>query len=285
MKKGLCFWSLPDTYSTIEGLHLAKSAGFDGAELLFNENGLCNVNHPNPEQEVQRIANEEGIKLISLTWGPGWHRYFLTHADPKLRAQTRDNLKKMIDMAQKLGMELVLLQCGALDLGKFTIDKRFQPSTDFLDYEAAYDAVLKALLELAPIAESANIVIGLENVVGKFMYSPLEMRNLLDAVDSAHVQCYFDIGNAQVIGNPVDWIRVLGKRIRQIHIKDYRADAGCRGFCGLLAGDVNWPAVAKALQDISFDGYCFAEMRPSYQHYPDQMLFHTSDAMNLIFQA
>jgi len=57
----------------------------------------------------------------------------------------------------------------------------------------------------------------------------------------------------------------LGKRIAKVHIKEYStklADSqGKRaGFnVNLNEGDVNWPAVMKALDDINFNGWAITE--------------------------
>ena len=43
----------------------------------------------------------------------------------------------------------------------------------------------------------------------------------------------------------------LGKRIKRVHLKDYRKAVGSvDGFVDLLSGDVNWPDVMKALKAL-----------------------------------
>ena len=57
-------------------------------------------------------------------------------------------------------------------------------------------------------------------------------------------------------GWPEQWIKILGKRIARIHIKEYsRKIADTQGKSAgfevkLLEGDVNWPAVMKALDEL-----------------------------------
>ena len=36
------------------------------------------------------------------------------------------------------------------------------------------------------------------------------------------IKAYFDVGNVAISGYPQDWIRVLGKRIVKLHIKDFK---------------------------------------------------------------
>ncbi len=50
----------------------------------------------------------------------------------------------------------------------------------------------------------------------------------------------------------------------------------------LLAGDVEWPDVIKALEEVGYDGPVTAEMIPGYNHYPEVLIENTSHAMDAI---
>ena len=117
----------------------------------------------------------------------------------------------------------------------------------------------------------------------KFLLSPLEMRDFIDKFSSAYAGAYFDVGNVVYSGYPEHWIKILGKRIKKVHLKDYRRVAGgLHGFVDLLSGDVDYPAVIKALKEINYDGWLTAEMLPPYTHYTDQILINTSLSMDRI---
>ena len=91
------------------------------------------------------------------------------------------------------------------------------------------------------------------------------------------------MGNVLYIGHPEHWIKVLGNRIKKVHFKDYRKQAG--GLCGfvdLLSGDVNWPAVISQFENIGYDSWVTAEMLPPYTYYPETILYNTSNAMDKI---
>jgi hexulose-6-phosphate isomerase len=76
---------------------------------------------------------------------------------------------------------------------------------------------------------------------------------------------HFDIGNVIFMGWPEQWIRILGKRIHKLHIKEYsRKRMNERGLAAgfaveYLEGDDDWPAVMKALDDIGYRGWATAE--------------------------
>ena len=81
-------------------------------------------------------------------------------------------------------------------------------------------------------------------------------------------------------GYPDQWIRILGSRIKRVHIKDFKKSVGtAEGFVDLLEGDVDFEAVKKALADISYDGYVTAEMIPYQPGRPEK----TIAAMREIF--
>jgi L-ribulose-5-phosphate 3-epimerase len=163
----------------------------------------------------------------------------------------------------------------------------FIPGCETVPYETAYrhaTAFLKAALQRA---EKSGVTLGIENVWNKFLLSPLEMRSFLDQFGSERIGAYFDVGNALATGYPEHWIDILGKRIVRVHFKDYRRAVGSiDGFCDLLSGDVNWPAVTGALRAAGYDGWIAAEMIPPvpfYKHAPEVLIHNTSRAMDAIF--
>ena len=66
-------------------------------------------------------------------------------------------------------------------------------------------------------------------------------------------------------------------------VEDFRRAVGTvDGFCDLLSGDVNWPAVVRALEEVGYRGFLTAEMIPPYQHHPEALIENTSRAMDAI---
>jgi hexulose-6-phosphate isomerase len=135
---------------------------------------------------------------------------------------------------------------------------------------------------LAPEAERLGVSILVENIWNKFLLSPLEMRSLIDQVGSPRVGALLDTGNLIAFGYPEQWIRILGQRIKEVHLKDYRESVGgVGGFVGLLEGDVNWPEVMAALEEVGYDGFLTAEVFP-YRRHGEAIVRHTSESMDRI---
>jgi hexulose-6-phosphate isomerase len=138
-------------------------------------------------------------------------------------------------------------------------------------------------MQLKEEAEATKVSICLENVWNKFLLSPLEMRDFIDKINSPYVGVYLDVGNVIYTGYPEHWIRILGKRIKKVHFKDFRRKVGTlEGFVDLLAGDVNFPEVMQAFKEVGYDDYVTAEMIPNYTHYTNQIIYNTSKSMDRI---
>jgi hexulose-6-phosphate isomerase len=71
-------------------------------------------------------------------------------------------------------------------------------------------------------------------------------------------RAYFDVGNVVEFGYPQEWIRELGRRIVKVHIKEYAKPK--RFDYPLGEGEIDWPAVRRALIDVGYDGWITAEV-------------------------
>lgn len=276
MKKGINIWSFKEGSTIQECIQLAQKAGFDGIELSLNESGELGLDAS--EKEVLAIKSrldDAGLEIAGLATGLYWD-YSMTSADESRRRKAIDIGKKQLELASAFGVDAVLVIPGAVGVD-------FIPGSEVVPYDAAYERASEAIAELVPYAVSAGVSIAIENVWNKFLLSPLELRRFIDDQGSSHVGSYFDVGNVVHSGYPEQWIRILGHRIKKVHFKDYRRQAGgLHGFVDLLAGDVDYPAVVHALRDIGYEGYVTAEMIPPYSHHSEQIIFNTSAAMDAI---
>ena len=273
MRKGISIWSFSGQ-SLSESFRLAREAGFEGVEVALDERGEINLQSTAADMaKIKDLARENGICLYSVASGLYW-RYSLSADDAGEREMARSIVKKQLAIASWLGCDTILVLPGCV--------KSFAPNSPVVPYDLVYTRALAALRELALYAEQAGVTIGIENVWNQFLLSPLEMRDLIDAVGSPAVAAYFDVGNVLAFGHPQHWIPILGHRIKKVHIKDYRvAVGGLAGFVDLLAGDVNFPAVMAALQSIGYQDWITAEMG-TYTYYPNVLLRNTSAAMDQI---
>lgn len=274
MKKGISIWSFAET-DLKKCMSLAKDAGFDGIELALDETGPVSMQSTKEDiLKVKEMAKEIGIELYSVACGLYW-TYNYTSANEENVKRAKEITKKQLEVASWLGCDTILVVPGAVEVA-------FDPG-EVVEYDVAYERALSALKELAPVAESLGVSIGVENVWNRFLLSPMEMAQFIDEVGSDYVGAYFDVGNVLFSGYPEHWIKILNSRIKKVHFKDYRRAAGdLHGFVDLLAGEVNWPAVMAQLEKVSYDGWVTAEMLPPYAHYPETILYNTSNSMDKI---
>ena len=191
-----------------------------------------------------------------------------------MRETILDFTQKALQVTQWLGTDAYLFVPGAVDVF-------FMPEAEVIPYDVCYERAKEGISRLVPTAEDLGVSIAIENVWNKFLLSPLEMRDFIDHFDSENVGAYFDVGNVLLTGYPEQWIRILGSRIKRVHIKDFKNSIGTvDGFVELLEGDVDFEAIKKALAEINYDGYVTAEMIPYLPDRPEK----TAAAMKKIFK-
>ncbi len=163
------------------------------------------------------------------------------------------DIKTAIDLSKTLGGTSVLVVAGRV-------------SKD-VSYDDNYKEWSNRIKENAPHAEKQGIQLLVENVWNNFLLSPLEMARFIDEINSPAVGVYFDVGNVVRFGFPEQWIRILGKRIGKLDIKEYsrklQKDEGLwKGFNVEIGdGDSDYPAVVDALEEIGYSGWATAEVK------------------------
>jgi len=277
MQKSISYWAFPcgaeGTKNIGEAMREAKDAGFEAIELCAGETGILSLS--SDERQVCAIAAEArkiGIGIAGIALGLGW-KYSLTSSDPAMREKAKDVVRKGLQIAAWAGTDGVLVIPGVVCC---VFSKERAP------YDAAWQRSLDAMKELAPTAEKHKAAVCVENVWNGFLLSPLEMREFIDTVGSPYVGVYFDVGNVVVSGYPEDWIRILGKRIRKVHLKDFKREVGnLNGFVDLLKGDVNYREVMAVLRETGYDGPLTAEVFPPADH-PERLIATTAAAVKKI---
>lgn len=278
--KSLNYWSAPGglegTLDVVEFLQLAKRFGFPAVELAVGDTGAFPLGADQGFCErILQEAERIGARVASLASGLYWERS-LGDSDPAKREQAAKDLEKMIQIAAWLKVRTLLTIPGSVDVF-FMPERKPQP------YNQMFAFATDGLIKMLPIAERHEVRLGIENVWNKFLLSPLEMGAFIEQFDSPWIGAYVDVGNVLPFGYPEQWLRILGKRVVGVHFKDFRRSVGTAdGFVDLLEGDVDWPEVMAALEEIGYDGPVAAEMIPGYRHHPLVRLANTSNAMDAI---
>jgi L-ribulose-5-phosphate 3-epimerase len=130
----------------------------------------------------------------------------------------------------------------------------------FSYFEDAWTRSQQQVRKLLPLAEELKVVIAIEEVWNKFLVSPVDFARYVDEFASPWVRAYLDVGNMVFYGYPQDWIRIVGKRIAKLHIKDFRYRKGQTEWVALREGDIDWMEVYQALADIGYHGTATVEL-------------------------
>ena len=257
-----------------DAMQEAKQLGFDAIELAVAGKGV--LTHKTTQAQCDDIvatAGEIGIEISSLASGENWTRS-PTSNDPDVRQSSIEFNRKAVQVAKWLGTDAYLYVPGAVDVF-------FMPDAEVVPYDVCLQRAGEAIHQILPVAKEASVALCIENVWNKFLLSPIEMRDFIDRFHSKAVGAYFDVGNVLLTGYPDQWIRILGHRIKRVHVKDFKRSVGTvEGFVDLLEGDVDFQAVKAALADIGYDGYITAEMLPFEPGRPEK----TAQAMKEIFK-
>lgn len=244
MKTGLSQICLGRQSLIRDGLALCRELGYDGLEILLTESGELTMNAgPEEYAAIRQMSAEAGVALTSVVGGAS-----MTDDDPRVVARSKAELRKCLEAAEALGVDTVLVIGGRV--------------TEQVPYDAAYDRLFDALQELRVDAERHRVNLALENIWNKLLLSPLELRAFLDDLGSDYIGSFFDVGNVLLYGYPEQWIRILGRRIKKVHFKDFRFDRRAREYAWtqLREGQVDWPAVVRELRAIGYDDYVISEV-------------------------
>lgn len=281
MKKSINQWAFPypDRMSMRECLQLAKDAGFDGIELNYDlENDLSPKASNRQLAEIRRLADKIGVEISGLCSFLFWP-YPLTSNDPQKRSQGMELANMIAEAAHQMGVENVLVVPGAVHI-PWRDDHEPVPN-DVCDRRAK-----EAVGQLARQADKRKVYLNIENIFfNGYLMTPMEMNAFVDSFQHERVRVHFDTGNISMFQYPEHWIPVMGNRIQNIHFKEYTkkgTDYSLETFRPLLDGTTNWPAVMDALDQAGYRGYVTFEYFHPYPHYPEALVYHTSDALDRI---
>ncbi|WP_020529256.1 sugar phosphate isomerase/epimerase family protein [Flexithrix dorotheae] len=243
LKKSLKFGMVKEDLSVMDKFKLLKDLGFDGVEL----------DSPNElkEKEILEARDKTGLEIPGVVNSVHW-KSPMSDADPKVRTKCTESMKVALRDCKKYGGTTVLLVPAVVN--------------EKTSYEEAYKRSQEEIRKILPVAEETGVKIAIENVWNNFLLSPMEAARYIDEFESDMIGWYLDIGNIVRYGWPEQWMRILGKRVLKLDIKEYSRkkanDEGVwEGFkVELLEGDCNWPEVMKAVKEVGYSGWGSAEI-------------------------
>lgn len=230
-KVGVTDWNL-HLAGRIESIALAKKIGFDGVQVSLGRGGneppaRLPLADPAAQKAFVAESRRVGLPLASVCLDI-LHRNGLK-SDPLGQRWVAD----AIPIARALGVRVILLPF----FGKWA-----------LTTAAEIDRVGDVLREIAPAAERANVILGLEDTI-----SARDNVRIMERTKSPAVLTYYDVGNSTNNGfDVVEEMRWLGRdRICEVHLKDNPHFLG--------KGRIDFEAIVAVLVDSGFTGWAQLE--------------------------
>jgi hexulose-6-phosphate isomerase len=239
LRKAIMYSTIGVKGSVSDKFRAMREAGFEGVEPM---GGMR-------RDEVIAAFKETGLRAASVCCHTHWEQP-LSAPDEATRKIGLEGLLTSLHDAKAYGAGSVLLVPGVARNG--------------VTYQECFDRSIVEIRKAIPVAKETGVRISIENVGNNFIVKPEQAVEYLDAINSEWVGWHFDIGNVARIGPAERWIKVIGKRINRIHVKDFSANPNAAEATGrtrpkLLDGDTNWPAVMKALDDAGYSGWGISE--------------------------
>jgi len=241
MNKAIMWATVGMKGTTLEKMKSVKAAGFDGTEMMSHMD----------QDEVLRARDETGLVIPSVCGKVHWSKP-LSDPHPKVREEGLEGLKQCLHDAKRYGSDSILLVPGKV--GKGT------------SYDECWTRSIAEIRKAIPLAEELGVKISIENVWNDFITKEDEALHYLEEINSPWVGWHFDCGNVIRYGDPIAWIKRLGKHINRVHVKEYSLDRAMRsgkvyeGFdVPLLEGANNWKGIMKAFRDVGYSNFFITE--------------------------
>ena len=225
-KIGACEWSLGKADPSC--FEVAKKIGLDGVQVNMGAVGNNMwLRKPEVQKAYLAAARQHGLEVASL--GIAEMNNVALKSEPRAAVWLLDS----IDVMKALGVKMALV--AQFHHGDLKGDK------------PGIDRTVELLKEIAPRAEKAGVILGIENYL-----SSEENLDILKRVGSRAVQVYYDVGNSTDKGYDIyREIRLLKGNICEFHFKD--------GGHMLGKGRIDFQKVREAIDDIGFSGWAQIE--------------------------
>jgi len=223
-KIGACEWSLGR--GDPSSLEVAAEIGLDGVQVnMGRERNNLHLRRPEVQKAYLDAARKHGVEIASVALAE------LNNVPLVSEPRAAIWLVDSIPVARALGVKVILRAF----FGRGEVNPGDRP---------AMNRLVGILKEVAPRAEKAGVILGIENYL-----TAADNMKIIEKVGSPAVQVYYDVGNSTDKGYDIlQEIRFLGARhICEFHAKD--------GPHLLGKGRIDFRQVRQAIDEIGFSGW------------------------------
>jgi len=236
MKIGTMDGSLARPWEELFGV--AAQIGFEGVELGVGEDySQTKLWKKEGRQELRALSVESDVAIASICIHAYW-RFSFAGSEGVISKKAHEIAEEAAAIAHEVGARNLLIPVT---------------SAEGVTAEEARARWIRGIRSCASTAEDYNVIFALENVGQPFASTGKQLASMVDEINSPSVKVYYDPGNAVYKNlDPLEDIRVLGKRISQVHMKD-------PGGEHLGEGRMKIAPVMEALKAINYNGWIILE--------------------------
>ncbi len=228
-------------------LNASAKAGFDGVAYNMACSGLDAMPDSITGDQVTAITNaarDVGQSIFSLSG-----TYNMIHPDPAVRQQGHARLDTLATHARAIGTNLITLCTGTRDLAD-----QWNHHPDNQTSEA-WDDLLRSFEFAIQIAETHDILLGVEPELANVVNSAQAARRLIDQMQTTRIRIVLDPANLFETGDPAPLIEqaidLLSPELIMAHAKD--RDSGGQ-YITVGRGIVDFDHFIKRLTQAGFQG-------------------------------
>ena len=246
MKRSACIDALYGEIPFLDRFQAAKDDGFDAVEFWgWSEKDL---------NAVKEAAEKAGIPICGFNGDAD-----LSLIDPDQTEAYMEYLEKSCETAKFLNAPCVTIHSNGLGDGGIVINHY-----DNLSNTVKTCTMFRNLEKCAALAEKTGIQMNLEGLnittdhVGNFLRYTQDAAEMIRLIGSPKLKVLYDAYHMQINeGCICDTIRNYGDTFGHVHI----ADAPGRHEPG--TGEIYYPRVYKALEEVGYDAYVGYELFPA----------------------
>ena len=233
-----------------EAITVLKGAGYGGVEWMLGQ-------HFRDAQELRSLVARTRAGGLVVSDVMCWQD--LVTRDEAARRARVETLRTMLATAAELEVPLMNVFTGPM-----TWNQGAERLGRDISEGEAWRVVLDSLSAVLETAEELRIFVTVEPVFGMLVHDYYTVRELLGRLGSRYLGVNVDPSHFALYGNDLAWaVRMLGDRVRHVHVKDAFGRPGVFGetfsFPFLGEGVVDWPGFFGALRDVDYRGFLSLE--------------------------
>ncbi len=247
-----------------KGIQLLADAGFENLDysMFIYENNEAPFTLPDDEftaffQKIAALIHSKGMTVDQTH--PPFPTYIGDSEDDEQRLVIQ---KKAIKATALLGARYAIVHPAMVAMRRYDAYKSEMKEIN-----------MKRYMDLAPTLEEYGVVCCIENMFARDSHTKIicpttctTAEEMADYIDTLNNLCgaplfaaCLDTGHASIIHydgyetvNPVSMIRILGDRLKALHVQDTDGIGDDHMPPGL--GKNDWDSICKALKDVGYDG-------------------------------